>query len=257
MAPKATAVLWLAASFAVPTLLLWACGGAMVGPEVCSQRNPCDSGKTCVLGRCRKNKTMPVSTNAPLMRFDPVDLAWVDGASMHGPSDIGDRIVLGEEGHAAAKLYLRFAIAVPPAERVQRAILTLQPLPSCARKPGRMALEVAHILAPWRSADLGAGKRPKLGLPLRAGEASVTPALPLNIDVTEIVKAWGKHRTRYHGIALMAAGNSATGACYSSGLSWGEGPQLKVYLWPDEADAGADADTDDDAGHAKKRDGGS
>lgn len=239
---RLAAIALLVGGFAFPGALVWACGGHVPGPRVCSERDPCGKGKTCVLGRCRKNKTMPISTNAPLLRFEPVDLLWVDGAQAQQKGELGDRIVLGADGHADAKLYLRFAISVPPAERVQRAILNLDPLPMCDRKPGRMALEVAHIVAPWKSSELSGAERPKLGIPMRVGEASVTPPKPLRLDVTEIVKAWARHRKRYHGIALMAAGTSATGACYTSGLSYGQGPRLSVYLWPEKTDAGTKAD---------------
>lgn len=238
----------LTGSFALPGAILWACGGTLPGPRVCSERDPCDKGRTCVLGRCRRDKTMPISTKAPLLRFEAADFAWADG-EVAGPETIGDRIVLGEAGHASAKLYLRFAISIPPAERVQRALLTLTPLSSCTRKPGRMALEVAHILEPWSSAAMSSGDRPKLDIPMRAGETSVTPARPLRIDVTELVRAWAEHKKRYHGLALMAAGDSATGACFTSGLTAGQGPALHVYLWPDEPDGGADAG-DADAGDA-------
>ncbi len=243
----------LAGCFALPSLVLWACGGTLAGPRVCSQRDACAKGNDCVLGRCRKNKTMPVSTNAPRLRFDPVDLAWADGASALGSDEIGDRFVLGQRGRAGAKLYLRFALAVPPAQRIQRALLIVEPLRRCARTPGRMTLEVAHIVAPWRSSTLGSGKRPRLATPMHVGEASVTPPQALRIDVTEIVKAWAKQRKRYHGIALMAAGHSTTGACYSSGLTTDRGPHLNVYLWPDTSDAGVDSASD--AGDARDADG--
>lgn len=247
---KTSLIALLTGCFALPGAILWACGGTLPGPRVCSERDPCAEGRTCVLGRCRRDKTMPISTKAPLLRFEAEDLAWADDGEVVGPDSIGDRIVLGEAGHASAKLYLRFAIAIPPAERVQRALLTLTPLPSCTRKPGRMALEVAHILAPWRSAEMSRGDRPRLDIPMRAGETSVTPARPLRIDVTELVRAWAEHKKRYHGLALMAAGDSATGACFTSGLTAGQGPTLHVYLWPDEADGGIDAGDAGDADDA-------
>jgi hypothetical protein len=120
-----------------------------------------------------------------------------------------------------------------------------------------MALEVAHVLAPWKSSELSGGKRPKLGIPMRAGETSVTPVRPLRIDVTEIVRAWAKHRKRYHGLAVMAAGNSPTGACFTTGLTGGDGPRLSVYLWPEDAGMPEeDAGDAGDAGDADADDGG-
>ncbi len=235
-------------SFVLPALALWACSAALPGPPVCSERDPCTKGRTCVLGRCRKDKTMPISTNAPVLRFEPVDIAWVDDGEVLEPNELGDRFVLGRAGHASAQLYLRFAVAVPPAERLQRALLTLEPLPSCARSPGRMTLELLPIMSPWRSSELSTGRRPELDTPLRVGEASVTPPQPLRLDVTELVRAWSKHKKRHHGVVLMATGDSATGACFTSGTTWGTAPTLSVYLWPEESDAGADGSSDRDGG---------
>jgi hypothetical protein len=240
---RATAIALLAGGALFPAALMWACGGDLPGPRICSERDPCDKGKTCVLGRCRKDKTMPISVDAPLLRFDPEDLAWLDGARAVGKSELGDRIVLGREGESSARLLMRFAVTMPPAARVQRALLELEPLPDCARRPGRMVVEVAHVLSPWRSAEV-ASPGPELGLPMRAAEVAITPAQRLRLDVTDVVKEWARHPKRYHGLALMASGDSPTGACYTTGLTNGSGPRLSIFLWPELPDAGADADAD-------------
>jgi hypothetical protein len=199
-----------------------------------------------VLGRCRKDKTMPISGQAPRLEFEPEDYLWLDGKLAQGPDTIGDRFVLGKAGASGAKLLMRFAVSLPPGARVQRALLLLDPLPQCARRPGRMAVEVAHVLSPWESSETQAGTQPRLSLPMRAGEASVTPPRPLRLDITEIVREWADHRTRYHGVALMASGDSPTGACFTTGVTWGEGPRLHIYVWPETPDAGVDAAVDAD-----------
>jgi hypothetical protein len=233
----------------------------MPGPRVCSERDRCDKGRTCVLGRCRKDKTMPISSQAPRLEFEPEDLLWLDGDVALGPDDIGDRIVLGKAGAGGAKLLMRFSVSLPAAGRLQRALLILDPLPQCARRPGRIAVEVAHVLSPWESSQPKAGDPPRLSLPMRAGESPVTPPRPLRLDITEIVKAWAEHRTRYHGLALMASGDSPTGACFTTGVTWGTGPRLHIYMWPEPPDAGADAadgsaDAGKDAGVSSRWDAG-
>ena len=231
----------LAAACATPALAVWSCGGSLPGPQVCSERQTCEQGRSCVLGRCRKDKTIPVSLDAPRLTFPPIDLAWIHGGEVQGPTELGEALVLGRQGEADSLLLLRFAVSIPEDARLQRALLWLEPLPRCERRPGRVAFEVAQVLSPWRSSGLAGGERPDLSLPMYAAEASVTPPQPLRIDVTELVKAWAERRDSYHGLALSAAGDGQTGACYASGVTWGRGPELRVFLWPEEPDAGSDA----------------
>jgi hypothetical protein len=82
-----------------------------------------------------------------------------------------------------------------------------------------------------------------MSVPMRAATVSATPARPLRLDVTELLREWRVDPERYHGLALLGSGDSDTGACYTSGLRWGSGPRLEVYLAPKEPkDGGADAD---------------
>jgi hypothetical protein len=105
------------------------------------------------------------------------------------------------------------------------------------------------VLAPWRSDGVDRGARPSIGVPMLAQDTSITPPRPLRVDVTEIVKDWVKHRARYHGVALLASGTSATGACITTGVSFGLGPRLDVYLWPEPADgAGGEGGEGGDGG---------
>jgi hypothetical protein len=247
-------------SFVLPGLMLWSCGGELPGPQSCSDRDPCQKGRICALGRCRKKGTVPVSTKAEKLTFQPEDLAWIHGSSIVAPSELGPTIRLGKRGDHET-LLMRYAIELPEKAKVQRALLVLDPMPECAPRPGRIALELAHVLSPWRSAELTRGSQPRLDLPMRLADMRATPAQALRIDVTEIVRRWAKHRKRYHGVALIANGASDTGACFTTGLTWGEGPRLQIFLRPDQpadagtdadAEAGADADTDaGDAGDAE------
>lgn len=227
---------WLAGSLALVGWALsgaWACGASLPGPRLCSQRDPCQNDGICVLGRCRDEGTMPVSTEAPRLTFEPVDLAYITGEGVQGPAELDEALVIGQRGHSA-QLVMRFAVSWPEGERLQRALLVMDPLPRCAPQPGRVRLELAHVTAPWLSGALTEAQRPELSLPMHAGEIRVTPPSPLRLDVTEVVRDWAAHRKRHHGLALSGVGDSPSGACFTSGVAWGQGPRLEIYLWPEE-----------------------
>lgn len=181
---------------------------------------------------------MPVSANAPMLTFEPVDLAYFAEGEVRAQASLGEALVIGRRGHSS-QLVMRYAVAVPPEAKLQRALLVMDPLPRCPRQPGRIRLEVSHVLAPWNSSELSAARRPELSLPMHAGDVTVTPPRALRLDVTDVVRAWAEHRSRYHGLALHGVGDSATGACFTSGVAWGRGPRLEIYLWPeDDGDGG-------------------
>ncbi len=187
---------------------------------------------------------MPVSTKAERLVFLPEDLAWMRGSTIVGSTDLGPTITLGKRGQSDT-LLMRYSIELGQIARVQRALVVLDPMPDCVRRPGRIALELAHVVSPWRSAQLTRGNQPRLDLPMALPDTAATPARPLRIDVTEVVRAWAKDRKRFHGLAIIANGTSDTGACFTSGLTWGESPRLQIFLRPLEAaDAGPDGDAD-------------
>jgi uncharacterized membrane protein YgcG len=217
-------------------MALWACSASLPGPRICSGRAPCDEDRSCVLGRCRDAGTMPISTDAPRLTFAPADLAYIADGLVQGPDQLDETIVLGQRDQPRT-LLMRFAVQWPDGERLQRALLVLEPMPRCPRRPGRLRLSLAHLTEPWTSKGLSLGRLPDRSLPMSAGSIGATPAQPLRLDVTEIVRAWDAHDKRYHGLALSAEGDSDSGACFTTGLTVGHGPRLEVYLWPDE-DAG-------------------
>jgi hypothetical protein len=185
------------------------------------------------------------------MVVQPDDVAWIGGDGARSVKSLGAKIVLGRSGDHE-QLIMRFSVKLPENKKLQKALLRLDPLPTCEHTPGRIALEIADVIAPWSSAHIERGRHPKLGVPMRISDATTTPARPLLIDVTELVKRWQQHEDRYYGVAVLASGNSPSGACFSSGWSQGEGPRLTLYFWPPAADAGSDAAdaSDGDAGDA-------
>src|SRR5688572_2096293 len=135
----------LAVALAAPALTVWACSADVPGPRICTERDNCAPGSTCVLGRCRTDGTMPVSTEATELTFDPADLAWLTSERALGPDGVGDIIVLGRPEETDAVLLLRFAVSLPPGGRLQRAYLVLDPMPQCTRRPGHIRIDVAHV----------------------------------------------------------------------------------------------------------------
>lgn len=189
---------------------------------------------------------MPVARRAPKFDFEPVDIATVSGSSTIAKDDLGPTIVLGRESHGETTVLFRFALSrespVHDGGRLQRALLVLEPMPHCDSRPGRMQIELADVLTPWTSSDVARGPLPKLSLPMKVGEAAMTPQRPLRIDVTELVRRWAERPQRYHGLALIVRGNSDSGACYTTGLTRGNGPHLSVFLRAPEESKSTDAD---------------
>ena len=180
---------------------------------------------------------MPVSSDAPKLIFEPVDLAYIGPGGVQRADGLDEALVIGKRGETT-QLVMRFAVTIPPEGKLQRALLVMDALPRCPRQPGRIRLELAHVEAPWTSAELSEARRPDLSLPMHAGDITVTPPKALRLDVTEVVRGWTEHRKRYHGIVLQGVGDSASGACFTSGVAWGRGPRLEVYLWPDDEGEG-------------------
>ncbi len=234
--------------------LLIACAAELPGPQVCSATYTCPDKQLCVLGRCRKASRVPITDKASRQVMAPVDVAQISSGSKGG-LEIPEILVLGRQDDGPSKLLLRFALKLPKKTKLQRALLVLEPLPKCTRLPGRLRLELSHILSPWNSKSVSWARQPKMSLPMAAADQPAVPPKPIRLDVTELVRQWAQHRSRYHGLALIASGTSPSGVCYASGLSWGQGPRLELYLLPKKkkkkkkakTDAGA-ADGGKDAG---------
>ena len=245
--PGSTALL-VALSLAIG--LIWACVGELPGPPICSGQSVCGKGHTCVLGRCRQAKQLPVSKKAAVVRFEPEAYVLLRDTEDAEPAEgAREAIVLGGPEHPATIMLLRFAVKLPDQAEIQSALLVLDALPKCGGRPGKISLELAHVLSAWEPQAVSFNRRPELSIPMKAATAHATPPRPLRLDVTQLVAEWRDHRSRYHGLALLATRDSGAGACYSTGLSWGRGPRLEIYLKPKPKkkkpqDAGADASSD-------------
>ena len=54
--------------------------------------------------------------------------------------------------------------------------------------------------------------------------------LAARVDVTRIVKVWGKRKNDDQGIALIADGDDAFGTVFALGPTGGQGPRLEAYV---------------------------
>ena len=227
---KSLLLILFGCNLAIAAALMWSCGGQLPGPKVCSHRARCKLGYACVLGRCRRNKTLPVATKSMRVSYAPEDIAEVDGNATRGPAKLGPFFLLGKKGAGETKLLMRFKVELPVETVLQRALLVLEPMPRCGRRPGYVRLELADLLAPWQSDTVSSRRLPRMSTPMFTGNHAVLPARALRLDVTSLVRQWEEHRGRYHGVALIASGTSPSGGCYSTGLMVGKGPRLELFL---------------------------
>jgi hypothetical protein len=209
--------------------LLAGCGAATPEPPVCSGTGVCGAGY-CVAGRCRPAEATPAPADARRVVLAPEDVAVLasggDGAAARAP----EAIALGRAAEGSLVLLLRFAATWRDDAEITSAFLVLDPASGAPPAARDVRLEVARVLDPWRSDTATWGRQPRLSIPEAAAVVRRSPAVPLRIDVTAIVRDWARRRPDEHGIALLAPGDDPVGAAYSMGISEGAGPRLEVYL---------------------------
>jgi hypothetical protein len=89
---------------------------------------------------------------------------------------------------------------------------------------------MAKVLEPWQPGVVSWGRLPRLSVPRAAGRQRPRGAGPIRVDVTPLVRDWGRRDADDHGLALLARGDDAYGALVSTGVSQGTGPRLEVYV---------------------------
>jgi hypothetical protein len=139
------------------------------------------------------------------------------------------QIVLGRERDGTTALLLRFEPTFREAEEVRGAFLLLEPAPDARRAASPLHLDVSRILEPWAAETAAWATLPRLDA---VAQRVLTPhaAVPLRIDVTELVREWPRQRSDEHGIALVASAQDPYGLPLSSGAGAQPGPRLELYL---------------------------
>jgi hypothetical protein len=217
----------LAAAVAVA---LTACAAPLGDAHPCPE-SACAAGRACVAGRCRRDDALPAAADTLRVVLAPTDVAVVAAhGGGGGGADLPDAVALGRAGSGSVVLLFRFAATWRDDAEVASAFLVLDPLDGAPPAASPIAFEMARILSPWRAEEVSWGRQPRLSVPLTAGSMRARPTLPVRVDVTPIVRSFGKRSPDDHGLALLATGADAYGAVISMGVSQGRGPRLEVYI---------------------------
>lgn len=112
---------------------------------------------------------------------------------------------------------------------MRAAFLLLEPRAAALSGPDVM-LEVGCARHEWRGRELTANQQPGLVAPFSQGIARSAPALPVRVDVTEIVRFWAEHPDRDYGLGVRASRTTDVGVSLATGVAGGAAPRLDVYL---------------------------
>ncbi len=194
-------------------------------PEPCAGAQSCSAGRECLAARCTIEGGLPVAASTRRVRVAPAALA------LAGPKpalSIPPSVVLGARWHDTRALYLRFP-QTWRGGRVRSAFLLLEPQ-GAARTGADVVLEVGCAGRDWHPRELSVNEQPGLVAPFSRGIARAAPALPVRVDVTEIVRFWAEHPERDHGLGVRASSVTDVGVSLATGAAGGSAPRLDVYL---------------------------
>ncbi len=155
----------------------------------------------------------PAVDSARRLVFRPVDVAYVmsgDGASGGALPTV---FPLGRDG---AKLFLRFAVAVPPPASIVEAYVVLRRSSAVDDDPAAVSLHATRIVDAWSGGSVSWAIQPRT-TDARSPSTLVEPgASPLvRIDVRELVRHWARRDPTDHGIAVVADNETRTGTTFA------------------------------------------
>jgi hypothetical protein len=160
-----------------------------------------------------------------LLRPSALAIASQDPALGVAPS-----VTLGARASAPSALYLRFE----PSWRVGRvraAFLLFEPRPGALIGPD-VRLEVWRTNRNWSASGFRWSEQPGFAPPFARAIGRAAPALPVRVDVTDIVRYFAQHPSADFGFALRASEDGDAGITLSTGVDGGSAPRLDVYLDP-------------------------
>jgi hypothetical protein len=188
----------------------------------------CDTGKSCVVGRCRAVDEAPAPTDTRRVILAPSDFAVI--AATGAPSSIPETVALGRAEGGTVALLLRFAASWRDDSDVLSAFVVLDPVDSAPPSTQPAVFESARILEPWQPGVVSWGRQPRLDLPKLAAVVRAIPGTPVRIDVTGLVREWSQRRSDDHGLALLVHGDDVVGSAFTMGVTGGAGPRLEAYV---------------------------
>jgi hypothetical protein len=212
---------------------LASCAAPLEDGRPCSAADAagCEQGRSCVAGRCRASEAPPSPQDAVRVVLTPVDLAVVAArGSGGGGAELPDVVALGRGASGTVVMLFRFAATWRDDAEVVSAFLVLDAIDGEPPATSPITFEMARVAEGWQPGLVSWGRQPRLGVPKTAGTVRPRPTVPLRVDVTPLVRTWGRRDADDHGIALLAHGDDAYGAAVSTGVSQGNGPRLEVYV---------------------------
>ena len=144
--------------------------------------------------------------------------------------DVAPSVTLGARASAPAALYLRFEQTWRRG-RIRAAFLLLEPRAGTLSGQD-VPLEVWRTNRAWSAAGFRWSEQPGFAPPFARAIGRSAPALPVRVDVTEIVRYWAQHPQADFGFALRASQDFDAGITLSTGVDGGSAPRLDVYLDP-------------------------
>lgn len=179
----------------------------------------------CVVGRCRAPSASVVAVESRRVVVLARDVAVLSSAA---EVEKDARVVpFGAAASGAAIVLMSFDADVTNAVTVDGAFLVVEPEAASPGPTSAVRLEVAPILAPWKSPTVSWGRTPTLGLAVAEVRVPPSRRSPLRVDVTEII---AKQRGIGHGLALVASGSDPVGARLVTAARSSNGPRLELYL---------------------------
>ena len=224
--PSAAVATWALAIAAITSL---GCAANEGLGRVCE--GGCDTGKACVIGRCRAPEEAPAAIDTRRVILTPTDLAVIAATGAPSPiAEVPETVALGRAEGGTVALLLRFEAPWRDDSEVVSAFVVLDPLDSAPPAAQPAVFESARILEPWQPAVVSWGRQPRLDLPRLAAVIRAIPGMPVRIDVTALVREWASRRADDHGLALLVHGDDRLGSTFSMGITGGAGPRLEAYV---------------------------
>lgn len=168
---------------------------------------------------------MPARTRRLLLR--PAGLAIAEREPTRG---VAPSVTLGASASPPSAMYVRFDQSWRTG-RVRAAFLVLEPRSGAPAGPD-VSLEVWRATRRWKEPGFSWSQQPGFAPPFARAIGRPTAALPVRVDVTEIVRYFAQHPNHDFGFAVRASGESSTGIALSTGVDGGAAPRLDVYLDP-------------------------
>lgn len=210
---------------------LASCAARLEDGRPCAEPGTCESGRTCVAGRCRPSETAPSPPDSLRVVLKPAGLAVIASSdSGGGGPDLPETIALGRDSSGTVVMLFRFVPTWHEDAEVMSAFIVLDPIEGGPPATRPTTFEMARIVDAWRPEAASWGRQPRLAVPKTAGSVLPHGALPVRIDVTPLVRDWVKRKPDDFGIALLAHGDDVYGTAFSTGVSRGAGPRLEVYV---------------------------